>query len=868
MQLPQNKSGKLERGGKTAGTIASSKNSQLLYLVDKNSRCRFLVDTGAAISVVPPRPEDEKHRTLVSLKAAYNSSIATFGERLLNLDINTGRELPWTFVVAAVKEPILGIDFITNFQLNINSARGEIFDEKSGRSIKVDKRQASSSNRISSNLVEGAAYAELLARYPTLTSPRRIDAPCKHSVKHYIPTTGKPVYCRPRRLHPEAQKAAEEAFMKLLDEGIIEPSSSAWCSPLHLVPKKDSSWRPVGDYRALNLKTERDTYPLPFLQNFAANLHKKTVFSKVDLRDAYLQVPVAEGDVEKTTITTPFGAYQFRYMPFGLASASQTFQRFMHTVLRKLESRSPHDGSVREVTIFSYVDDLLVASDDEASHLLDLEALFLRLSEYGLRISPHKCEFGKSSLDFLGHHISAAGIAPLASKVSAIQDFSLPTHAKGLRRYLGILNFYRRFLKGAAEIVAPLYDLCGESNKRSKSTPLTWTKQTTSAFQRSKKCLADAALLTYPVSGAPVSIATDASDSAVGAVLQQLVDGAWRPLGFFSRRLDKKQLAWSVFQKELLAVFLGVRHFLYYLGGVDFTILTDHAALIGAARSGKERESAVETRQLRFISQYTSKWEHVKGSENITADALSRSLSPHAPEFFPTTRENNGSHDGAQTISAAEISSSSSHQLMDNEATASGESTPTEVKSGCEINALITDLLHVDQHQLRDLQMQDPELQTLLTRSETEAGLKLTKVKDLYCSVVHGKARPFVPAPLRRKLFELSHTVAHPGIRASIRELNRRFVWPGMKKQINDWVRSCDACQVAKITRHNVAPTVMLPPPSDKFACVNLDIVGPLPACKGYSHILTAIDRWSRWTEMIPISDTSAETVADAFVSN
>ena len=176
-------------------------------------------------------------------------------------------------------------------------------------------------------------------------------------------------------------KRLQKDIKKLLDIGIIEPSKSEWSSPLHLVPKGSNDWRLVGDYRALNKRTERDTYPLPFLQNFSAELGGKKIFSKIDLKDAFYQIKINPTDVPKTTITTPFGAYSYRRMNFGLSGASQTFQRFINSVLWDLYVESSDGSLVRPVTVFAYVDDLLVASNNEDEHMEDMDVLLKRLSD-------------------------------------------------------------------------------------------------------------------------------------------------------------------------------------------------------------------------------------------------------------------------------------------------------------------------------------------------------------------------------------------------------------------------------------------------------------------------------------------------------
>ena len=264
----------------------------------------------------------------------------------------------------------------------------------------------------------GDVYGELLSQVPAITAECSLVKP-KHNIVHRIPTQGGPVYCKLRILLPEAFTVAKATFEKLLEDGVISRSTSSWCSPLHLVTKKDFSWHQLGDFRRLNNLTDRDTYPLPHIRSFADHLNGMKLYSKVDLKDAFFQIPVHPSDIAKTTITTPFGTYHYNYMPFGLSGAAQTFQRFIDTVMRDLTT-----DSRRVVTAFAYVDDILIASRDEKTHLEDLRALFQRLEQYGLRISPLKSLFGQDSIEFLGHSTTMEGVAPLPKKVSAMRSFS------------------------------------------------------------------------------------------------------------------------------------------------------------------------------------------------------------------------------------------------------------------------------------------------------------------------------------------------------------------------------------------------------------------------------------------------------------
>ena len=244
--------------------------------------------------------------------------------------------------------------------------------------------------------------------------------------------------------------------------------------PDSICPKKDGTSRPYGDYRRLNERTSHDAYPIPHIHDFTAGLAGCRVFSKVDLVKGYHQIPVRAEDVPKTAIATPFGLFEFLRMPFGLKNAAQAFQRLMDLATSQLTG------------VFVYLDDMLVASPSEVQHEQDLRQLFEALRQYGLVLNISKCTFGMRQLDLLGHIVSANGIQPLPDKVEAVRQFENLRTVRSLQRFLGMINFYRRFLPATASVVRPLTDaLTGKPHQ------LTWTEEMVIAFQRAKDLLAE-----------------------------------------------------------------------------------------------------------------------------------------------------------------------------------------------------------------------------------------------------------------------------------------------------------------------------------------------------------------------------------------
>lgn len=286
-----------------------------------------------------------------------------------------------------------------------------------------------------------------------MTSARKIFTPGRARAPHHRPA----VVLRPRRLPPDRLRIARQEFEYMREKGICRPSSSAWASPLLLVAKKDGTFRPCGDYRRLNEVTKADRYPLPHLYDFTTNLAGRTVFTKLDLVRAYHQVPIAEQDIPKTAVTTPFGLFEFPVMCFGLRNAAQTFQRVINDMLRGFNFS------------FAYIDDMLIASHNLEEHEQHVRAVLKRCQEYGIAIKPTKSVFAVDSLTFLGHNIDKDSCRPTSERIAAIHEWPLPTTKKSLQRFLGSINFYRRFIRNAAALQAPLYDLTAQIKKRDGS---------------------------------------------------------------------------------------------------------------------------------------------------------------------------------------------------------------------------------------------------------------------------------------------------------------------------------------------------------------------------------------------------------------
>ncbi|KAG8180416.1 hypothetical protein JTE90_022765 [Oedothorax gibbosus] len=420
-----------------------------------------------------------------------------------------------------------------------------------------------------------------------------------------------PKFFKARPVPYALRKKVDEELDRLLEKGIIEPvKTSVWAAPVVPVLKRDGKVRICGDFKlTVNAATDLEQYPLPKIEDLFAQLSGGETFSKLDLQDAYCQFELDEESQDLVVINTHRGLFRYKRLPFGVASAPAICQREMEKMMQGQPGSSV------------YLDDLLVTGKDENEHLLHLDQILARLSDAGVKLHPGKCEFLKSSVEYLGHGIDRRGLHPVEAKLRAIEEAPSPKNIEELRSFIGLLTYYARFLPHMATLLAPLYSLLHKDKKWQ------WTRQEETAFQTAKEALKSSSLLIHFDNKKEVLVACDASPYGLGVVLSHPTPEGDRPIAFASRSLTKAEKNYSHLEKEALALVFGVTRFRNYLLGREFTLITDHRPLLSLLSETKPVPTVAAARIQRWaltLAAYAYKIKFKPGKDHCNADAFSR----------------------------------------------------------------------------------------------------------------------------------------------------------------------------------------------------------------------------------------------------
>ncbi|KAK3084156.1 hypothetical protein FSP39_009188 [Pinctada imbricata] len=678
-----------------------------------------------------------------------------------------------------------------------------------------------------------------------------------------------PVRQRFYRQSPQVNAEMNRQLEEMLNADIIEESSSMWQSPVVMVKKKNGELRFAVDYRKLNAITQQHTFPLPRLEDVfdTIGISKAKIFSTLDLASGFWQIPMDPETAHKSAFVTPTGVFQWKRMPFGLVNAPASFQALMTQVLRGLNWK----------TCLVYVDDILVFSANFSQHLQHLNEIFERLTTAGLTLKPSKCSFARKQVQYLGHVITRDGVQVDVTKTDVVQSFPVPRCSKDVRSFLGLCNYYKKFIKNYSTITSPLNALL------CKDTKFTWSTECESAFTQLKQALTSPPVLAYPDNSKPYFLTTDASGTALGFILGQFDDTRKeRVIAYGGRSLNKFEKAYSIAERECLAIIEGIKKYHVYLAGKPFYVYTDHSALKWL--QSVKHDTGRLARWSILLQGYNFQIIHRKGKNNEAADALSRRPYPEYPENATEPED---------AIPCANISVIT---------------TPEENHDHNQVTFFYKND-HIEQHQepnmcpvnlpdsIGKLQQECPDFGPLYAYfkdgdlptskpdrdkiiSESNHFVYLDDTLYHFHQPRSQKVSQFqpdlkqlaVPRCLREDVLRSYHDCiaggAHLGLDRTYRAIQLKYYWKGMYQNVADYIRSCDECQHSKKQSHPARAPLVNMPVEDTFSRLHMDILGPLTTSEdGYKYILLVVDSFSKFPEAFPLKTQESKEIAQVLFS-
>ena len=609
-------------------------------------------------------------------------------------------------------------------------------------------------------------------------------------------------------------KVAEE-LMRLKKEGVIEEvNNSEWATPIVPILKKDGTVRICGDYKiTLNKVCKLDCYPIPRIDDLYANLAGGITFTTLDLSNAYLQMPLSPESKPFTTINTQLGLFQYNRLCFGIASAPAMFQRVMDNLLKGIKHVS------------GYLDDILITGSSDREHRNNIDVVLRRLEDAGIRVKEEKCHFMKKEVEYLGYLINKEGLKPLPKNIKTIKETPVPKDTTQLRAYLGMLNYYSKFLKNMSNLLGPLHGLL------KKNVRWLWTKERQKSFEDSKERLIKADLLVHFDAKREIILTCDASKYGIGAVMSHIMDdGTERPILFVSRTLAPAERNYSQIEKEALGVIFAVKKFHRYIFGHKFTIANDHQPLQRLFNAEKELPTMVSGRIKRWaliLSTYEYQFRYLPGSKIPHADAMSR---------LPVQST---IHDNVEIPIPAEII------FMLKEI--SGSVGLKEAQKATKNNPELQRIRKFIEEGWPENEPVPVHLKGYFSRKS-----ELTIEQD----ILMWGTRVVVPLEIQKVILTLLHE-GHPGI-CRMKGLARSYYWwPSLDDDIEAIVRECSGCQsVRKQPNASYGSWTMT---KESWQRIHVDFAGPFLG----QMFLIMVDAHSKWLEIIPMTIVSSKRTTE-----
>ncbi|CAH8502093.1 unnamed protein product [Dicrocoelium dendriticum] len=796
------------------GALSRSAVEAMVEVDGTMERC--LIDTGAAVSLINHRRGEKLQSCCTIVRAVGGHSVGIDGIAEHTVGIGRRKRTHFFLVSPDAKQTILGADFLELNKAVIDLKRGKLLMECGSLPL-INRGEMRSSQSVVAVLHLSPSLQSLINKYQPLFTDDSSQYGFCDWIEHTIPLTRQPYRPHgPRRIPIHLEAEVNRQVQEMLDAGVIEEAHSPYNSPVVLVKKTNGKYRFCVDFRRLNEISLTRFVPVPSVADIFDRLQQSRIFTVLDLRSGYWQLAIKQEDREKTAFTVGEKQYQFKRMPFGLSGAPFTFRRLMLRLLSELEN------------VVVYGDDIVVYSQSEAEHIHHLAAVLERIQQSGLRINGPKSQIGKTCVTLLGHKVGQGELKPLPEKIMTIQGSPVPTSKRTLRTFLGRAGYYSKFVKDFNTLASPLYELLKQDRK------FTWNAEAQRAFDQILQEMGRQELtLKLPIAGEVFTVATDASDVGIGAVLKQ----NHGTIEYACRTLTPAERRYSTIEKECLAIVWALDKWRPYLLGQRFHVETDHRPLEWI-KSAKDPRGKLARWALR-LQEYDFTIKHVPGRENQTADFLSRMIDD---DDLPSVAF------GINGILCEQ----------------DPERLATEQRSDKLLRKLITARLagqtNFNKNQLKQL---GPFAKDLGKLQVNEAGILMWIPGGSNPSV------PVIPMKRRRNLVVSCHEMAHTGCSRTYDLLKQRAYWPGMKRDVEKCVLSCRQCQLMKTDCRGMQQQMMTIPVSEIGELWSVDVMGPFPLTRrGNQYILLMTEHFTRWIEATGIPDQRASTVTHAVMNH
>lgn len=788
-------------------------SSKILLSVGINQyNIEMLYDPGSVHAVIGKTVWNELGKPMLTktdnLIAYGNTQIKTLGK--LNVEVNAfDKKLNLPLYVTDDDDiPLFGLDWVLAFKLPLPPG-AKVCHVKSNFIVVKNKGE---------EVIKKTVIDEVLRDFPDLFE-EHLGTIKGHQAKIHINDDVMPKRFRPRSVPLALQDHVSAELDRLVRDGVLEPVDTTntpilWSSPIVVAMKSNGKLRICADFKVtINKYVQIDDYPLPRFEDITAKLSGGKYFSKIDLKDAYLQLEVHPDSRKYLVIATHKGYFAYKRLPFGISFAPSLFQRIMDQILSGIEG------------VVCYLDDILITAPNFLLHSERLREVLRRLQASGIKTQKSKCDWLRSSITYLGHKIDAEGLHPTEDRIEAIKQMPVPKNTTQLRSFLGTITYYGRFIENLHVTCVPLH------RHLKKNAKWDWSNEDTEIFENLKKTLTSTDTLIHYDPNKILVVSSDASNVGTGAVLShKFPDGTLKPIAFASRSFSDVEKRYSTIDKEAAGLVYAVTKFHQYLYGRRFTLITDHKPLERIFGEDRQTPKIASNRLLRWamtLNSYNFNVEYLPGKENCPADSLSR-----LPLCSPTDFLGLPNH--AQLLHLRIRKLPMGKQLL---------------KKETQNDKTLSTVINYIQSYWPDKEILDDSLKPYY---EKRSELSFEEDTLLW------KGRVCIPAVLQEEVLAMLHD-GHPGVTAMQSLAKLHVYWPKINADIIREIERCNSCQQSRQNDRNAPlhPWGISPEP---WSRLHLDFAGPFEG----KMWMILIDSYTHWLEIIPMKNITSISTLDA----